>query len=151
MNLMEGRARGVMNFLFAFPSVLPAPPGVSGTLGLPRLYLTSQMLLGRIPWLPALISGRGMPMDRFAGLVQRSDPFLRQAECLLRPRVSWMVSHAAEEPLGAYCPLMTLMIVLPIPFGNLLPALAICLIALGVLDRPPASPDCRSGDRACAC
>lgn len=135
MNLMEGRARAVMIFLFAFPNVLPAPPGVSGVLGLPLLYLTSQMLLGRIPWLPAVIAGRGMPMEKFAGLVRRSDPFIRRAERLLRPRVSWMVSHAAEKPLGAYCLLMAVMLALPIPFGNLLPALAICLIALGVLER----------------
>jgi hypothetical protein len=121
--------------LFALPNVLPAPPGLSGVLGLPLLYLSVQLMLGRVPWLPAFIGDRSMPRDRFALLVTRLGPWLARAERLLRPRWSLLVSHGAERVLGALCLVLAAVLALPIPFGNMLPAFAICLIALGILER----------------
>lgn len=135
MRLMEGRARAALIFLFAMPNVLPAPPGLSGLLGLPLLYLTWQMMLGRVPWLPRIIAGRGIAHATFAALIERVTPFLIRAEKLLRPRWGWLVGPRAEHALGALALVLAVVITLPIPFGNMLPAFAICLIALGVLER----------------
>jgi hypothetical protein len=60
---------------------------------------------------------------------------LARAERLLRPRWSLLVSPAAERLLGALCLILAAVLALPIPFGNMLPAFAICLIALGILER----------------
>ena len=49
--------------------------------------------------------------------------------------MSLLVGHGAERVLGALCLVLAVVLVLPIPLGNILPALAICLIALGVLER----------------
>lgn len=135
LHLLEGRARAALILIFAFPNVLPTPPGTSGILGLPLLYLTAQMTLGRIPWLPNFIGERAMPIDSFAKLTDRLLPFLARTERLLRPRWSLVVSHRAEHVLGALCFILAVVLALPIPLGNVLPALAICLIALGVLER----------------
>ena len=135
LRLMEGRARAALIFLFAIPNVLPAPPGLSAILGLPLLYLTSQMMLGRIPWLPRLIGARGLPRTSFAATVGRVVPYLQRAEHMLRPRWTQLVSHRAEKPLGALALVLAVVVTLPIPLGNMLPAFAICLIALGVLER----------------
>ena len=40
-----------------------------------------------------------------------------------------------ESVVGTVCLLLALVLVLPIPLGNMLPALAICLLALGILER----------------
>jgi hypothetical protein len=133
--LLGGRGRAALILLFALPNVLPAPPGVSGVLGLPLLYLSVQMMLGRVPWLPAVIGGRSMPRDRFAQLVESLGPWLARAERLLHPRWSLLVSHGAEHVLGAICLVLAAVLALPIPFGNMLPAFAISLIALGILER----------------
>ena len=133
--LLGGRGRAALILLFALPNVLPTPPGTSGILGLPLLYLSFQMMLGRVPWLPRFIDERSMPRYRFAQLVERVVTVLGRAERLLRPRWSIFVGHVAEHVLGALCLLLAVVLVLPIPFGNILPALAICLIALGVLER----------------
>lgn len=135
LRLIEGRARAALIFLFAFPNVLPAPPGLSAILGLPLLYLTSQMMLGRIPWLPKVIAARGVSQSSFAASVERISPFLRQAERMLRPRFSWAVSHRAEKVLGTLALVLAVVVTLPTPLGNMLPAFAICLIALGILER----------------
>ncbi len=132
---LGGRGRAGLILIFAFPNVLPAPPGLSGVLGLPLLYLSVQMMLGRLPWLPGFIGDRSMPRERFAQLMERLGPWLGRAERLLRPRWSLLVSHGAERVLGALCLVLAAVLALPIPFGNILPAFAICLIALGILER----------------
>jgi hypothetical protein len=134
MHLMQGRARAALIFLFAFPNVLPAPPGLSAILGLPLLYLTSQMMMDRIPWLPRGVGARGIPRASFAAALSRIMPFLKRAERMLRPRWTWLVSRCAEKPLGALALLLAFVVTLPIPLGNMLPAFAICLIALGALE-----------------
>jgi hypothetical protein len=132
---MHGRAIAALMLIFAFPNVLPSPPGTSGVLGLPLVYLTSQMTLGRLPWLPAFIANRSMDREDFATLVARVAPVLARAERLLRPRLPILVSSGAERVIGGICLLLSVIVLLPIPFGNMLPALAICIFALGVLER----------------
>jgi hypothetical protein len=132
---MHGRAIAALMLIFAFPNVLPSPPGTSGVLGLPLVYLTSQMMLGRLPWLPAFIANRSMARADFEALVQRVAPVLARAERLLKPRLPFLVSSGAERVIGGLCLVLSVVLLLPIPFGNMLPALAVCIFALGVLER----------------
>jgi hypothetical protein len=132
---MHGRAFGALLLIFAFPNVLPAPPGLAGILGLPLIYLSAQMMLGRSPWLPPFIDKRSLTRDSFRALIARANPFLQRAERLLKYRLGFLTSPLAERLLGALCLSLSLILVLPIPFGNMLPSLAICIIALGVLER----------------
>lgn len=132
---LGGRGRAALILIFAFPNVLPAPPGLSGILGLPLLYLSLQMMLGKLPWLPTFIGERRMSRERFSQFVDKLVPFLSRAENLLRSRWSILSGHAGERPLGALCLTLAAVLALPIPFGNILPAAAICLIALGILER----------------
>lgn len=132
---MDGRAFGALMLIFAFPNVLPSPPGLAAFLGLPLIYLSSQMMLGRVPWLPAFIDQRSLSRDTFRALIERANPFLTRAERLLKQRLSPLTSPVAERLLGGLCLALSLILILPIPLGNLLPAFAICVIALGILER----------------
>jgi hypothetical protein len=62
-------------------------------------------------------------------------PWLARAERLLRPRFGVLTRQPAQYGLGLVCLLLSIVIFLPIPLGNMLPALAVCLIALGLLGR----------------
>ena len=135
LQLMGPRARAALIFLFAFPNALPAPPGLSAVLGLPLLYLTAQTMLGRVPWLPHVVASRDVSRAAFAGLVERAMPLLERAERMLRPRWAWLVAGRAERALGAFALVLAAVVTLPIPLGNMLPAFAICLLALGLLER----------------
>jgi hypothetical protein len=135
LRVMSGRAIGALLLLFALPNILPAPPGTSAILGMPLVYLSAQMMLGRLPWLPAFIANRSMSREDFAATISRATPLLARAEKLLKPRLSIFVRHGAERVIGAVCLILAIVLLLPIPFGNMLPALAIGLIALGVLER----------------
>jgi hypothetical protein len=135
LDALGDRALGAMMFIFAVPNVLPVPPGTSAVLGTPLIFLAAQMMLGRGPWLPAIVAKRSLSRGEFATLVRRVIPWLEKAEKLLRPRFTALACPPMEYVVGLVCLLLTLVLVLPIPLGNMLPALAISLLALGMLER----------------
>lgn len=132
---LKGRAIAALLLLFSFPNVLPSPPGTSGVLGLPLVYLSLQMMLGRPPWMPAFIGNRSMPRSSFSAIVHRSAPYLARAERLLRPRLGALTGETGARVVGAICLILSIVLFLPIPLGNMLPALAICILALGTLEQ----------------
>lgn len=132
---MKGRAFGALLLVIAFPNILPAPPGISGLLGLPLLFLAVQMMLGQSPWLPRLIAERSVSRENFAAMVARANPWLQRAERLLRARWRPLASAPMQRVLGAMVLLLAGALALPIPFANMAPAAAICVIALGILER----------------
>ncbi|WP_045387388.1 exopolysaccharide biosynthesis protein [Falsirhodobacter sp. alg1] len=132
---MDGRAFGALLLIFALPNVLPTPPGTSGILGLPLIFLAAQLMMGRAPWLPAFIATRSMERTAFATLVGKMTPILGRAERLLVPRLTFMVSSTAERFLGAALLILAIVLAMPIPLGNMLPAFAMTLISLGMLER----------------
>lgn len=129
--------RGLIGLLLilAFANVIPNPPGTSAVLGLPMLYLSWQMMRGGMPWLPQFLAARSFDIDHFRTVVARAMPYLNRVERLLRPRIPTLSTPVAFRLLGAVCLLLSIVLVLPIPFGNLLPAAAIAIIALGALER----------------
>jgi hypothetical protein len=132
---LSDRAIGALIFVFAFPNTVPMPPGVSSVLGAPLLFLTAQLALGRGPWLPTVIANRSMDRIHFATVVRRIAPWLARAERLLRPRLQALARPPFENLIGAICLLLSIILFLPIPMGNMPPAVAICLFALAILER----------------
>lgn len=135
IDALGDRALGALMFLFAFPNVLPVPPGTSAVLGTPLVFLAAQLMFGRRPWLPAVVSRRSMAHADFVLLVRRIAPWLKRGERMLRPRLGWLALPPMEYLLGAVCLLLALVLALPIPLGNILPALAISVLALAILER----------------
>jgi len=132
---LRDRAIGALIFVFAFPNIIPLPPGASSILGAPLLFLTAQLALGLKPWLPSVIADRSMDRMHFAAAVRRIAPWLARAERLLRPRVETLARPPFEYLIGAICLLLSIVLFLPIPMGNMPPAIAICLFALAILER----------------
>lgn len=135
MDAMEGRAYGALLLIFAFPNILPSPPGLAAVLGLPLIVLSFGMMLGRAPWLPPFIRNRSVPRDTFAAVFTRAAPWVAKAERLLRQRLPILTWGIAQQVLGGVCLILAVALSLPVPFGNMAPSIAICLIGLGVLER----------------
>jgi len=135
LTTFEDRALGALLFIFALPNILPVPPGTSTVLGAPLLFLAAQLTLGRRPWLPAFITRRSVSREDFLAIIRRIGPRLAKAEKLLRPRVSVLATPPMEYFVGLVIFLLAIVLVLPIPLGNTLPALAISFMALGVLEK----------------
>jgi hypothetical protein len=132
---LHDRAIGALIFVFALPNIIPMPPGASAILGAPLLFLTAQLAFGRGPWLPKVIVARSMDRAHFASVVQRVAPWLARAERLLRPRLAVLARPPFEYAVGGVCLFLSLILFLPIPMGNMPPAIAICLLSLAILER----------------
>ncbi|MBJ7576558.1 exopolysaccharide biosynthesis protein [Devosia sp. MC532] len=132
---LDQRAIAAMLFVFAVPNTIPVPPGVSGVLGAPLLFLAAQLMLGRAPWLPAIIADRSFARADFARILAKVGPWLEKAERLMRPRFSILTKPPAEYLVGALTLILAIVLFLPIPLGNMLPAIAICILALGLIQQ----------------
>lgn len=131
------RGFGALMFIFAVPNIIPTPPGTSAILGLPLVILTWQVLIGRQSlWLPAMVRERRISGDMLRTFVNKVTPVMTRLERVLRPRLSLIVnSNAAERAIGLVAFPLSLILFLPIPFGNMLPAAAIACLALGLAER----------------
>jgi hypothetical protein len=132
---LHDRAIGALIFAFALPNIIPMPPGASSILGAPLLFLTAQLAFGRSPWLPMAITNRSLDRSHFAAMVRRIAPWLARAERLLRPRLEILTRPPFENVIGGICLFLSIILFLPIPLGNMPPALAICVFALALLER----------------
>jgi hypothetical protein len=53
----------------------------------------------------------------------------------VRPRALWLANDWAKIPVGLVCLVLAMIITLPIPLGHTAPGTAICLLALGLMER----------------
>jgi len=135
LSAFGARAPAALMLLFAVPNVLPMPPGTSAILGAPLLFLTVQLALGRPAWVPRAIGRRSLSRATIAPAMRRVAFGLTARHALLRPRLQRLVEPPAARAIGLVSSLLALILFLPIPFGNMLPALAISLFAIGILRR----------------
>lgn len=130
------RVFGALMFIFAVPNVLPLPPGSSSVLGAPLLLIAAQLAVGRRTlWLPKAVRERSIARDDFRHLVGRVLPYLRWTERLLAPRLLAMFGLLGDRLIGIACLVLAAILFLPIPFGNMLPGLAISFFSLALLQR----------------
>lgn len=130
------RAFGALMFVFAAPVALPMPPGVSAILGAPLLFITAQLMVGRRTlWLPRVLADRTMTRTDFAALMEKLSPYLSWVERRLRPRLTFLYNRWLDGVTGLLCLVLAIIVFLPIPFGNMLPALAIAAFGLGIAER----------------
>ena len=131
------RGFGVLLFMFALPNLTPySIPMLSAVLGLPLVILAAQLTYGRHePWLPDWITNRSFPREGFVAVVRRALPTIERIERLLRPRLTWLLTWTGERLVGAAILLLALILTLPIPFANGLPALGIAVFGLAIVEK----------------
>lgn len=128
------RAFGAIMLIFALLSGVPLPPGSTLILGVPIVLVAGQLAIGRHSlWLPAAIGERSIRTSDLRFMVGKTLPSLRRAERFLAPRLSFIFGGVGNRVIGVICLILALLIFLPIPFGNLLPALSVACFALALL------------------
>jgi hypothetical protein len=130
------RAFGLMLILLSLPNCLLAPPVVATATAGPIGFLGAQMLAGRRqPWLPEVMRGWSLPVPALRRVLAVAGPCLRRVEALRRPRAPGAIGSAAERLAGLFALLAALIVLLPVPGTNVLPALSLVLLSLGLLRR----------------
>jgi hypothetical protein len=136
-NFLGTRSIGAWLLILALPMVLPVPaPGISVLFGVPLMIISAQLALGGgRAWLPAFVLKRSMARADYLALVARMQPAIEHFERLVRPRALWLANDWAKIPIGLICLVLAMIITLPIPLGHVAPGTAICLFALGLMER----------------
>jgi hypothetical protein len=135
---LEDRGFGVLVLCLALPNALPGPyiPGLSAVLGLPIVWLGVQLALGRgHPRLPSWVRRRGLRRERFIGLVSRAVPLLVRLERWLMPRPGWFTQPPGQRVSALGLIFYGLVLMLPVPLGNLPVGFAIAVLALGLIEQ----------------
>jgi len=133
--LDRGGAKKVYGLALALLAILSFVPGVANVIALAILGLGVQMMAGRpSPWLPKAVLRYPLHRGRIKGLLTRIEAQLRR----LGPR------KAPPRPipprlLGALVTWTALLLSLPVllPFANLLPATALLLMGVALLEDWP--------------
>ncbi len=128
---LRERSFGVVMLLLALVGLVP---GIASVAGLLLALPAFQMLRARAaPELPAFLGRRRVPTRRLAALIRRLVPALRWLERLVRPR--WTLPfEATKRVVGLVILLLSATLLAPIPFSQVIPSLAIMLLAVAFLE-----------------
>lgn len=134
---MGDRVFGPTLLLCALPEALPLPiAGISAFVAIPLLLVSTQLMLGfRHPWLPRRVLNHPFPRHQVEPLLQRAIRYLEQLERVFKPRWLFFTHPIFERLLGLFLVLLSFVIALPIPFGNMLPAMVVVLICVAMIER----------------
>jgi hypothetical protein len=136
MELFGGRAMGALLLVFGLACTLPLPPGSTTIFGAPLVLLAPQLIIGsRAPWLPRRLRERTLATVHLNRGLPRVLPWLERMEAVSRPRLPILFGAIGERLIGLVCLLLALVLILPIPFGNIVPAIAVSVLSLALVQR----------------
>lgn len=128
---------GASLMFFSIPEVIPIPiPAISALVVLPTAVISTQMVAGkRQIRLPKFLLKRTVPRKAVAVAIKAILPFLEKAEKRMKRRWEWATNPLAQRLLGIFIFLLALSIAFPIPGFNMPQAVAIFIIALGLVEK----------------
>lgn len=127
---------GPILFVLTLPVMLPLPPGVSMVMALPVLVVAPQIAVGRRRlWLPGWLARRAVKHSELVKLLKRILPPLEELEKVVRPRLGFLTGRLGGPLVGFACTLLGVVLVLPLPFANLLPSWSLGAFSVGLTRR----------------
>jgi hypothetical protein len=61
--------------------------------------------------------------------------YLSKIEAWLKPRWEFLTTDRMEKIIGLYMTVVTIILLVPVPFGNALPSFGLAIIAAGLLEK----------------
>jgi hypothetical protein len=136
MHKFGGRAIGALLFIFGLACTLPLPPGATTIFGFPLLLLAPQLIVGGgVPWLPERLRSRTISTVDLKKALPKAIPWLQKVEAVSKPRLVLLFGRTGERLIGLVCTALAFVLILPIPLGNILPALAVAVLSFSLIQR----------------
>nr|MEA2797309.1 hypothetical protein [Phenylobacterium sp.] len=136
MERFGGRAMGALLLVFGIACTLPLPPGGTTIFGAPLVLLAPQLMIGsRAPWLPARMRAQSIATADLRRGLPRVMRWLKRIEAVSRPRLLFLFGAWGHRAIGLVCLMLALVLILPIPLGNMLPAAAVSVLSLALVQR----------------
>ena len=139
LDATKGRGFHLLLIFISLPFTTPIPmPGISIPFGLVIALIGARMALGRRPWLPQKLLLRKLPAGFLAKLLATTSRVVGFLERFLRPRLDFLHSQFIYRSLAGFfiavCGLC-MMLPLPVPFSNGLPAATVLVLSASALAR----------------
>lgn len=138
--IQAGGERGLLLaiVLCSLPNTLPIPlpPGLSTVFAAPAWCIALQVLLGREQlWMPAFLRRKTLSAKVGGTIFRKGAEWFAKLERIVRPRPLPLPLPVAERLSALIIMGLCILIALPIPFANLLPAVSVVLICVGLMER----------------
>ncbi|WP_077106279.1 MULTISPECIES: exopolysaccharide biosynthesis protein [Agrobacterium] len=137
LDKLGDKAIAFILLVFAIPAIIPTPGIPAGMIfGTALAILSLQIIFGsRTLRLPGFLGRLSVSRSIIELTAEKAAPRLAKLESLLRPRGHVLTKSLGVPAIGIVIFLMAILIALPIPFGNMLPGLAVLAFALGLAQR----------------
>jgi hypothetical protein len=136
---MQGRGFHLLLVLICLPFLTPIPlPGLSTPFGFVVFLIGTRLALGRRPWLPRRLMERELPSGFITKLLGAATRIVRWLEVLLRPRWRFLHEQVLFRRVSGVLIMISgllLLLPLPVPMSNTLPALTVVLLACAAMER----------------
>lgn len=126
--------------VLTLPFLLPVSiPGVSTAFGLVIILIGISLVFNRLPWLPARLMDRPVRNEHLVPMLERGIQLFQRLDRWMRPRFKRLTTGSIVNRVnGTALTSGGVLLLFPlsfVPFSNTLPAVAILLFALGMLQR----------------
>lgn len=139
MDQLEGRVYTMLLVLLSLPFCQPVLlPGLSTPFGVVIALLGLRFSMRQRPWLPQRLLATKLTAKFLPAVMRGSAKLLGAMEKLLHPRLIWLFEYRLTQFLAGsaifVCGLF-LLLPLPIPLSNMIPALTVVLAAAAFSER----------------
>jgi hypothetical protein len=134
---LETRSYAFIIAVLDLPNCVPTGiPLLSTVTGVPMLIFAVQGLLGRpTPALPARLANHPLPRGKLQDVLERARRPIGWLESVVHPRYDGWLRGTPRRLLQLAWLFCVVILALPIPFDNFLPAWAILFFCLALLER----------------
>lgn len=134
-DMFSGSSYWLLMFIFALPLLIPLPtPGLSAVVSVPLVLVAAQLVLGRkSPWLPSRIAKKKLQKESLKKSIKKVEPYLKKIEVVVRQRAIFLTKPPIDRIIALICTALSVLMMLPLPFSNAFPALAICVLSLAMV------------------
>ncbi len=139
MNCLRDKGLLVMCMVLTVPFLLPMSiPGSSTPFGLVIAFIGLGVLVGKTPKLPGRIMNRPIAAENLFTVLDKGSGLFKRIEKFTRPRLPFIACGETMQRVNAALLVVSallLMLPLPLPFSNTLPAYGVLFLAAGSLER----------------
>lgn len=133
---MDSGGFGLIMTIFSLPVIIPLPPPFPSLISIPMVVFSLQMMLGfKSPKLPKKLSDLSVKRTVLAMMIEKSSPYIREAEGLIRPRLLILSSQLFQRIIGFFCFIFSMSVLLPLPLSNFIPGLGVLIASFGLLGK----------------
>lgn len=137
LDALSDHGFGLLILVLALINAIPGPhiPGFSLPFAIGLVGLGAQLAQGRpSPWIPRRVRQWSVTSTGYARFLDRALPIIRRVEVWLGPRPSWLTEPSGQRVIGVSVVFLSIVLALPIPFGNAPIAYALVVLALGLME-----------------